>query len=244
MIRNLKVLLAAAMALAAFGALASAAQAAQFTAPGAGEKGETTISAQPDEAGGTKTAHHVFDITNPANHAEVLSITCNEFTGDAVIKGESVTSVTVTPHWGRTVAGVFETKCEFAGQTVEVKPGACQLTFTADGIVHIEKDPNVAGECKHGKSPIVFQSVAPLPCKVEVGEQTISGVKYHVGPTRGQPTITLEANNLAVVATATEAACPWGTGSIGTYTTGNTIITGATVGGTTEASMRKIVWDA
>ena len=247
MIRNLRVLLAAAMALMAFGALASAAQASKFTAPGVGAGGETTISAIPDETVGTKTAHHVFDITNPLNPLEVLSITCNEFTGDTVIKGESTEEVTVTPHWGKTVAGVFKTECNFAGQEVEVSTGACQLKFTASGLVHIEKHPGVAGECKHGKQPITFKTPAPNECHVEVAEQTIEGVKYHPGPERGnpkRPTITLEANNLALVANATGPLCPWGTSKLGTFTTGNTIITGATLGGTSEASMREIKWDA
>ena len=243
MIRNLKVLLAAAMALMAFGALASAAQASKFTAPLVGASGETTISAKPDETGGTKTAHHVFDITNPLKTTEVLSITCNEVTGDTVIKGESTEEVTITPHWGKTVEGKFKTECNFAGQEVEVSTGACQLKFTASGLVHIEKDPGVEGECKHGKNPIFFAVTGAFECRVEIGEQTIEGVKYHAGPTiGGKPTITVEMTNLVMVANASGVACPWGTGKIATYTTGNTIITGAVKGSTTE--MREIKWDA
>jgi len=241
MIRNLRVLLAAAMALAAFGALASAAQAAQFTAPGVGGAAETTISAKPDETAGTKTAHQVVEITKPGT-AESLSMTCNEVTGDTVIKGESTEEVTVTPHWGKTVEGVFKTECNFIGQEVPISIGACQFKFTASGQLHIEKDPNVEGECKHGQKPITFNNTK-LECKVEVGQQTIEGVKYHAGPTiGGKPTVTLEANNLVVEANTSGAGCPWGTSKLGTYTTGNTIITGAVKGSETE--MREIKWDA
>ena len=242
MIRNLRVLLAATMALAAFGALASTAQAAKFTAPGVGAGGETTISAKPDEAGGTKTAHQVLDITDPIT-GNVLSITCNEVTGDTVIKGESTEEVTITPHWGKTVGGVFKTECNFAGTEISLNSGACQFKFTASGLLHIEKDPNVAGECKHGKNPIFFAVTGAFECRVEIGEQTIEGVKYHAGPTiGGKPTITVEMTNLVIVANASGVACPWGTGKIATYTTGNTILTGAVKGSETE--MREVKWDA
>jgi hypothetical protein len=245
MIRNLKVLMAAAMALAAFSVLAQAAQAApKFTAPGVGAAAETTITLQPDEAAGTKTAHHVFDIKGPPPTEEVLSITCNELTGDGVVKGESTESVTITPHYGKTnEKGVFETKCNFAGQEVEVSTGACDYNVTASGLLHVETDKNLTGECKIGANPIVFER---LNCKVEVGAQTVEGIKFHEGPERGNPkkkTITLEANNLVIKYKATGTLCPFGEQTNGTYTTGNTIITGSKKGSVAETEMVGIAWD-
>ena len=83
MIRNLKVLLLAALAVTALGALtASAAHAhtpAKFTAPGAGALETTTLTVGKDGTG--KTAHQVFDIFNAAKTASV-SFTCNEVTAD------------------------------------------------------------------------------------------------------------------------------------------------------------------
>ena len=69
MIRNLKVLVAAAMALAAFGVFsASGAQAAEFhcsTEP-------CTGTLKPDETAGTKTSHHVFIVHNSAAGSSFL----------------------------------------------------------------------------------------------------------------------------------------------------------------------------
>jgi hypothetical protein len=231
MIRNLKVLLLAALAVTAFGAVtASGASAATFTS----ESAETTLTALPDGTG--KTAHHVFDIRKEPG-VGVLSITCNEFTGDATVTGTSFTQATTTPHWGKNVAGVFKTECNFAGQEVEVNTGACDLLFTADGTIHIQTDTNLVGECKHGKQPITFNNTT-LNCHVEVGEQTVSGVKYHNLP---DGTVTLEANELAVQYNATGVGCPYGTLSNGQFTTGNTIVTGENP---KTGTMVNISWDA
>jgi hypothetical protein len=245
MIRNLKVLMAAAMALAAFSVLAQAAQAApKFTAPGVGAA-ETTITLQPDEAAATKTAHHVFDITNEAKTAE-FSITCNELTGDGVVKGESTESITITPHYGKTNAkGEFETLCNFGGQEVPFSTGACDFKFTASGLLHVETDTGLTGECKIGKNPVSLSSAA-LQCTLEIGAQTIEGVKFHEGPERGNPkkkTITLEANNLAFEYTAFGTGCPYGVTKNGLYTTGNTIVTGSKKGSVAEPEMVGIAWD-
>jgi hypothetical protein len=234
MIRNLKTLLLAALAVTAFGALAaSAAQAhPQFTVPGAGVAEETTLTALPDGTG--KTAHHVFDIRKEPG-VGVLSITCNEFTGDATVVGSSFNSATVTPHWGKLVAGVFKTECNFAGQEVEVNTGACDLVFTATGTVIIQTDTKLVGECKHGKQPITFNN-STLNCHVEVGEQEITGVKYN---NLADGTITVEPTELAVKYNATGVGCPYGTLENGQFTTGNTIITGERAG-----KMVEVKWDA
>ena len=98
MIRNLKALLAAALAITAFSAMAASAAsaatwpAAEFTAESQAGR-STTLTALPD--GTAKNSHHVFDISAGET---TLSITCNEFTTDAVVAGASATQITVTPH--------------------------------------------------------------------------------------------------------------------------------------------------
>jgi hypothetical protein len=233
MIRNLKSLLLA-LAVAALGALAaSAASAAEFTAEGQAGK-ETTLTVLPDGTG--KTAHHVFDIRKGPNEG-VLSITCNESTGNATASGSSFAQATITPHWGKTVAGVFKTECNFAGQEVEINTGACDFLYTADGTIHIQTDTNLVGECRHGKQPISFSNTT-LNCHVEWGEQTITGVKYH---NIAGGLVTVEGNELAVEYNATGVGCPYGTLNNGQFTTGNTILTGEKKG-TTE--MVNLAWDA
>jgi hypothetical protein len=233
MIRNLKSLLLAALAVAALGALAaSAASAAQFTAEGQEGK-ETTLTVLPDGTG--KTAHQVFDIRKGPSEG-VLAITCNEVTGSATVSGSSFTEATITPHWGKTVSGVFKTECNFAGQEVEVNTGACDLILTASGSVIIKTDTKVAGECKHGKQPITFINTT-LNCHVEVGAQTINGVKYH---NLEGGLVTVEPKELAVEYNATGVGCPYGTLSNGQLTTGNTIITGEKKGTTEMVSLK---WD-
>jgi hypothetical protein len=234
MIRNLKTLLLAALAVTALGALAaSAAQAhPEFTAQVQAGK-ETTVTALPDGTG--KTAHHVFDIRKGPNEG-VLSITCNEFTADGVVSGSTFSEVTVTPHWGKTVAGVFKTECNFVGQEVEVNTGACDLVLTATETVIIKTDTKLVGECKHGKQPITFNNTT-LNCHVEVGEQTITGIKYH---NFADGTVTVESTALAVQYNATGVGCPYGTKTNGQFTTGNTILTGEDITG----AMVPLSWHA
>ena len=233
MIRNLKALILAALAVAALGAvMASAAQAApKFTVPGAAENAETTLTVLKD--GTTKTAHQVFDIWN-SKMEEEKTITCNEATGDATVKGASQTAIlSITPG--------FSGSCQFLGQEVTVENKGCNFEFTALGLLHIRSESEVAGKkCKHGESPIVFQTKAPLECKVEVAEQTVEGITYH---NLADGTITLnvpEAGAAKLTYNATGKDCPFGTLSNGNFTTGNVIITGEKKG-TTE--MVNISWD-
>ncbi len=211
MIRNLKALLLAALAVTALAAVAaSGASAAEFTAEGQAGK-ETTLTVFKDGTG--KTAHQVFDIRK-ADESGVLSITCNEAAGDATASGATQTDVTF-----KTLA--FQGNCSFAGQTVTVQNTGCDFTFTSGSPqLHIVDDaPN---ECAIGKQPIHFTNTT-LNCKVEVGAQTVSGIKYH---NVADGTMTVEATELAVAYTASGAGCPYGTTTNGLYTTGNAIVKG------------------
>ncbi len=240
MMRNLKAVLLAALAVTAFGAVAaSGASAAAFTVPSAGAGDETTLTTLKDGTG--KTAHHVFDIRKP-DGTGVLSITCNELTAHATVTGPSNTDITaVTPLFeggGIVTAGGDATDCTFAGQTVKVENTGCNFTFTADGTLHITSEfaatPNL---CKHGEKAIHFTNTT-LNCKVEVGEQTVTGIKYH---NLVDGTVTVEATNLAVTYNATGAGCAYGTLSNGLFTTGNAIVTGEKKG---TSEMVEVKWDA
>ena len=235
MIRNLKVLLLAALAVTAFGALASAAQATTFTAPGAAAGATTTADLVTD--GTAKTAHHVFIIGNAAGTSTV-SFTCESIHAVAEhshIIGPANEDVTITPGY---------TNCTTVGQAVTVTNTGCIFTFTANGEVHITND--TAKVCAHGagNSPIDIEFTG---CKAEVGAQTLKGVKYHnlnaagvtVGSNEGTK-VTVEPVVTGITYNAVGANCPFGTTSNGSYTTGNTIVTGTRPAGTPV----EVRWDS
>lgn len=229
--------MAAVLALAASGSFAAAANAAQFTAPGAGG-GTTTIVSERDAAnpsGGQtqgQTSHEVFDIRK-SDGTGVLSITCNEaFATNASASGESISAISTTLDFR---SAVGNPNCTFAGQTVTVNSGACGFVFSAAGHVTIQND---GGTCAAGSSPIMFENTL-LGCKVEVGAQTISGVKYHNITIGGAGAVTLETNNLAIAYNAIGVGCPYGTTTNGLYTTGNAILRGEREGG-----IKALSWDA
>ena len=224
MIRKLKVMLLAALAVSALGALgASVAQGhtpAKFTNPSNTNTITTTLTLGKDGTG--KTAHQVLDVFNAAKTASV-SFTCNEVTGDGNAIGPEPDSVTIkTP--------LFTGECSVAGQKlVTVHPGLCNLTLSPSGEVEIVND-GATTECVHGKKPILVTTGA-FNCTVEVGAQQLKGlVKYHnlkgaetVASGQGE-TITVEAKELELTYNAFGTGCPFGTTSNGLYTTGNAII--------------------
>jgi hypothetical protein len=232
MIRNLKVMLLAALAVTAFGVFAaSAAQAAQFTAPLAGAGATTTIKPAKDGTG--KTSHHVFDIGNTATTSNV-SFTCEEITGTGTAVGPASEEVLFTTPGYNT--------CNAGGQAVTVQNTGCNFRFTASGLLHIVSE--AGHNCAHGAEPI---DITFAGCKVEVGAQTIEGIKYHnlnaagttVGSGEGSKVTIEPVINTKIVYNAKGANCEYGTTSNGTYTTGNTIVTGEREGKAVE-----VRWDA
>ena len=235
MIRNLKLklILLAVLAITAFGALTSTSQAAQFTAPGAAEGVTTSIKFTLDGTG--KTAHHVFTIGNTATTSTV-SFTCEFFTAElnAHIIGLFNVKFTAKAQWH---------KCNAAGQAVTITNTGCILEFNASGAVTVANDAEKV--CKHGagNAPIDIEFTG---CKVEVGSQALNGVKYHnlnaagttVGSNEGTK-VTVELAISGITYNAVGANCPYGTTSNGSYTTGNTIVTGERGGAAVD-----IRWDA
>jgi hypothetical protein len=242
MIRNLKVLLLAALAVTAFTALAaSAAQAVpKFTAPGAGALGTTTLNVVKDGTG--KTAHQVFDISK-SDGTGVVTFTCEELTGSGTIPGESVEEAVITTPAFQTTTAV-ENKCEVVGQPeVKVTNTGCDLTVTAAGEVKIVSEGthncahSLKGEHEAGKEPITIQA-PKLGCTAEVGAQPVVGkVKFHnltnalvtVKSNEGE-TITIETppitEPLGLTYNSFGVGCPYGTTTNGKYTTGNVIVQG------------------
>jgi hypothetical protein len=221
MIRNLKALMLAAMAVLAMSAVA--AQGAQAHTPAVfhSELSETTITTLPDETAGTKTAHHVFDINN-----NTMSITCNTVTVDSVITESTPTTITAD--------NVAYNTCTFNGQSVTVEMHGCHYMFHADGRV------DIVG-CNAGEK-IKFSG---NNCTVEVGEQSgLTEVTYHAGPLRnGKKTVTLEAHVTGIAYTASGTNCTeTGAKTDGNYTTGNTIVTGSKKGSVAAADIVNIEW--
>jgi hypothetical protein len=128
MIRNLKVLLAAAMALAAFGALSATAHAAEEKFHCSVEPCTATLG--PDETVPTSTAHHVFVVKGKtAGGTEAsASFTCDQLTGEATSATKTATELTFTNLKYENSAG--EQKCKLgAAEFVEVNFTSCDYNF-------------------------------------------------------------------------------------------------------------------
>jgi hypothetical protein len=225
MIRNLKVLMAAATALAAFGVFsASGAQAAEFHC--SVEPCDGTL--KPDEAVGTKTAHHVFIVDNTLG--ESVSFTC-------YLDGHTTVSLKKTMsqiEFGGAVGAANAlnyTGCLVNGSIpVTVDMNGCKYNFTAAGTVTITG-------CNEGKQIEVTYETASGKCVLGVPAQgPLSTIKYHNIGTSPKREVTVEANVTPIKVnriSGTKATCiidPTVT-LTGTYTTGNTLITGETAAG-------------
>jgi len=220
MIRNLKALLLAAVAVMAVSAVgASAGQAAEFHSSVA----ETKLTLTTDGTG--KTAHQVFD-------AAGASITCAGIKGEGNLAVSTATSVTIDV--------TYEGPCTFVGQEATVDMKGCDYTFTSHGTVSLSSrtGKNCATE------PITFSVPSP-PCTVTVGSagganQNLESVTYHNITTSGVSEITVEPHVTGITYTATGSGCPeTGTKTNGNYTTGNTIVTGSSA----ASSMVNIFWE-
>jgi hypothetical protein len=216
MIRNLKVLIAAAMALAAFGAVsASGAQAAAHfhcsTKP-------CTATLKPDGEAGTKTAHHVFIVKKGTASG---SFTCNSLSGTATLAAEEVTEATFS--------SLAYSTCNIAGTAVTVNMNGCTYTFTAAGGVTV-------GGCTSGKE-IELVVGGASGCIITIGAQTLSGVSYHNIGVEASNTTEITAEVLVKsIKGKTNGKCTSVTGFDGEfteaeYTTGNTLVTGETSAG-------------
>jgi hypothetical protein len=222
MIRNLKVLVAAAMALAAFGAVsASGAQAAEFHC----SVEPCTGVIKPDGTG--KTSHHVFIIEN-ATTTESLSFTCNELSGRTTISTKKTSrEVEFGGAVGATNALVYS-QCTSPSFIIDLN--GCKYNYTVAGAISITGCTNAAKQIE-----ITIPNAAGI-CTIDIPEQgSLTGITYHtVGSTPiREVTVSSNVHNISVTVTGTKAACqidPTQT-LTGTYTTGNVLITGQTSAG-------------
>jgi len=216
MIRNLKVLLAAAMALAAFGALSATAHAAE----------EFHCSVQPcrytaSVDGTGATAHHVFIIKNAGG--ETGSITCTSFTGEGTTTTKTTVELTLQniKYGGCKINGVSE---------VNVRMNSCDYLFTA------ANGATVAGAEVHifcTSTPHIEIEIVPTKCIFEVTPQTATGIHYHnigtPGTTSTEVTVEAAVPVSGVEVKSAGAGCTpkasVGDSLSANYTTGNTIVT-------------------
>jgi hypothetical protein len=209
MIRNLKVLLAAAMAL---GALAS------VGAPGAQAEplfhcsaAPCKLNLKPDETAGTKTAHHLFIVKNAIGNS--VSFTCNQLDGTATSSTTTFTTATVT---GLEYAGCT---LQSDGSEVKVRTNGCDYTLTSHGKAGVT--------CPESKK--IEVEIAKTGCVMTIGTfSDLEGVTYHnlgSSPTR-QVTVSTLVKGIPTTSDGTTAQClidVTKTPLVGEYTTGNTI---------------------
>jgi len=224
MIRNLKILIAAAMALAAFGAIsASGAQAAEFHC--SVESCRVTI--KPDGTPGPtgKTAHHVFVVKSGGE----VSVTCQTLDGEGISPTKTFKTIQL---------GSLEyTVCNCSGGDCDIRMNGCEYHFLSPGVA--PHDAKVTVVCPLGK--VIEVETTPSNCLITVGSQgpLTGGIKFHDAETGGvkKDLVTAESTVSAINTTiANTAGCIGlgltpGTGKFGSYTTGNVELTGETTAG-------------
>jgi len=234
MIRNLKVLIAAAMALAAFGALSATAHAAEelFHC----SVNPCTLTLSPDEVAGTTTAHHVFVVKGKtkAGAEASVSFTCNQLAGQATVEKEPETAgtskkATFTNLKYANSAG--EKKCKIgAAETVEVDFTTCDYQFTSTGgstdlgEVHVLcVNPGDGIDIKVNGTLCI--KVTPFTAK-GLGYHDVdpAGVKHEVLTATANVSIPPEAVMLENVENPNCAAVGLSSVLAATYTTGNTLV--------------------
>jgi hypothetical protein len=219
MIRNLKVLLAAAMALAAFGALsASAAHAAEekFHC----NKPICTLTLNPDGAVPSATAHHVFIVKNTLG--ESISFTCRQLTGNATTTTATTEEITAKE--------LEYDICTGNGAPVKVRMNKCDYKFKS------KNGATVLGAEIHIECPEVTKHIeielTETGCIFEVTPQTVVGAHYHnigtPGTSSTENTVEARVPNIKVEFLKEGAGClikTAGQSFTSEYTTGNTIVT-------------------
>jgi hypothetical protein len=161
------------------------------------------------------TAHHVLVIENEAK-TESVSFTCNELSGEATSESKTATELTFE--------NLSYSSCKVNGSPgVTVAMNGCKYRYAAGGTLAI------AG-CNAGKK-IEWIMPGGSGCIFTVGEQTLTGAGYHNVGEEAKNTAEITAElKLQPAAVASQGNCSelinTGQTLIGTYTTGNTLLTG------------------
>jgi hypothetical protein len=200
MIRNLKVLIAAAMALAAIGVVnASGALAADFHC--SVEPCKVTVKAD----GMGKAAHHVLVVKQGAVSA---SFTCNSISGE----GESATKTAAT----LTLKNILYAGCNINGtEGAAITMNGCTYLFAAEG-------GKLTIQCPEGKSILIKLGA----CELSIGAQgPLSSVAYTNINSKKEVTVSTAVKNIKANATGCAGlGLANGAYNEGEYPTGNTIV--------------------
>jgi len=229
MIRNLKVLIAAAMALAAFGALSATAHAAEEKFHCSVEPCRATMV--PDEVAGTTTAHHVWMVKGKtaSGGESTLGLTCDQLVGEATSPLKTSTELTFTNLKYENAKG--EQKCRLAGvEAFTVDFTSCDFNFKSAGGSKSAAQLHVLCTTAGDGIDINFSGTTCL----QVTPFTTTGLGFHDSELGGKKkTVTASMSNVAIPAAALDlknignSNCSlFGLTSIisATYTTGNTLI--------------------
>ncbi len=203
MIRNLKVLLAAAMALAAFGVVnAGAAHAAGELFHCQAGVAPCTITASQDGAAGTAAGAQVFVPKNKAG--ETGSFKCG------TVEGGATSTTVTTPELTFGAAGLLAYgSCKVNGSSeVKVRMNGCHYLFTA------ANGGTVAGAIIHVLCTTAKHVEIEIPetgCIFEVTPQTLTGAHYHNIGTSGtsstEVTVEVQVSGVVVEVKAVGIGC-------------------------------------
>ncbi len=214
MIRNLKTLIAAAMALVALGAIsASDAQAAEFHC----SVEPCTITVKPDGTPGPtgKTAHQVFIVRQGGVS---VSTTCEQLTGHGTSATKTFNTFTLTK--------IIYHECNVAGEKpTTVRMNGCQYHFAIGGVHDATAEIRCLGSEK------IEIEVPATGCLIMVGSTGVlaGGLTFKDAETNGvkKTEITAEVT-VTNISGEVNNKCPGGLkeGAItGEYTTGNVELT-------------------
>ncbi|MET0557268.1 MAG: hypothetical protein ABW065_01160 [Solirubrobacterales bacterium] len=230
MIRNLKVLFGAMLALVAFGVVSvSGAQAAEFHC--SVENCRYRLKTDINEAVGAKNYHHVFIIDDLTTGGSV-SFTCQDLTGEGttIFKTASELTVTNLNYNDKNAAGVG---CTIGGSgSLTVDMNGCDYLFSAAGTVKVV--------CPEGKKI----ELTKVGCTYTIGPQgPLAGITYKTigtSPPGREVTVSPNVKGISITLDGTPEGC--GVGALtdkfeGTYTTGNTTVTAET-----QAEVRADGW--
>lgn len=212
MIRNLKVLLAATMALMAFGALSSSSvQAAEFHC----SVEPCRVTVKPDGTG--KTAHQVITVKQGGSN---FSTTCDSIVGEGTASTKTFKALTI--------GSIKGSNCGFSGVPANLTMNGCEYLIASGGL----GGGTLTIVCPLGKE--IEAGLVSGGCMYKIPSQgPLNEVKFHDAETGGvkksELTVELAVKNIAV----TVEEC-WGMEdgpATAEFTTGNTILTSETAGG-------------
>lgn len=236
MIRNLKVLLLAALAVTAVGAISASA------AHAVGEKfhcesAPCRVTTSTDGTGAT--AHHVFVVKN--SEGKSVSFTCESLRGDATATNTTETNLRLT--------GVAYDNCAAAGAPVAVRMNGCEYNFGAEGGA-VGSSPGATVKIECPGTNVIEIELTETTCTFSVaGGQDLHGIHYHnIGEkakTTTETTVEAKVPGI-VVAVKNNVKCPIDvtkTPLTSEYTTGNTLVTAETDPATGTPAMINGWWE-